>query len=106
MRPPSQTASHRSGQRLVLLLLIVGISLTISLATVWIAMHRSTNSLFAMTNLVGPTTQSLLAGGGLSVCTDAMGTPGNPICFHAGRMPMASLVVALGIRLLGDHALR
>jgi hypothetical protein len=29
-----------------------------------------------------------------------MGTPGNPVCFHAGRMPMASLVMALGIRLL------
>ena len=55
---------------------------------------------------VGPTTRSLLAGQGLSVCTEEVGNSGNPICFHAARMPMATLVTALGIRLLGDHALR
>jgi hypothetical protein len=35
-----------------------------------------------------------------------MGTRGNPICFHAARMPMSALVVALGMRLFGDHYLR
>jgi len=35
-----------------------------------------------------------------------MGTPGNPICFQAARMPMASLIVALGVRLFGEDALR
>ena len=35
-----------------------------------------------------------------------MGTRGNPICFHAARMPMTAMVVALGMRLLGDHYLR
>ena len=59
-----------------------------------------------MTNLVGPTTQSLLAGNGLTACTEEMGTRGNPICFHAARMPMSALVVALGMRLFGDHYLR
>jgi hypothetical protein len=34
-----------------------------------------------------------------------MGTPGNPICFHAGRMPLPSLVVGLGVWLLGNHYL-
>jgi hypothetical protein len=62
-------------------------------------------SLFLLTNLVGPTTQSLLHGGGLTACTEAMGTPGNPICFHAGRMPLPSLVVGLGIQLFGDRFL-
>jgi hypothetical protein len=103
MGSASQTKSSPAGERLILLLL-VGISLTISVAAVWTAMGSYSNSLLAMSNLVGPTTQSLLAGGGLSVCTEDMGTPGNPVCFHAGRMPMASLVTALGIRLLGDHA--
>ena len=90
----------------MLLFLLVGITLAFSVATLWI-MTRSSRSadLFAMTNFVGPTTQSMLAGGGLTVCTDEMGTPGNPICFHAARMPMASLVVGLGIRLFGDHPL-
>lgn len=62
-------------------------------------------SLFRLSNLVGPTAQSLLAGGGLTVCTEAMGTPGNPICFHGGRMPLPTLVVALGVGLLGDRYL-
>jgi hypothetical protein len=35
-----------------------------------------------------------------------MGTRGNPICFHAARMPMSAWVVAMGMRLLGDHYLR
>lgn len=48
----------------------------------------------------------MLAGDGISVCTEAMGTEGDPICFYAGRMPLATWIVALGVRLLGDDALR
>jgi hypothetical protein len=78
-----------------------------SLAGVWILDHGKANKpLFSMTNLVGPTTRSLLAGEGLTACTEDMGTRGNPICFHAARMPMSALVVALGMRLFGDHYLR
>lgn len=55
--------------------------------------------------MAGPATESLLEGRGLMVCTEAMGTPGNPICFHAAHMPMAPLVLALGIRLLGNNYL-
>jgi hypothetical protein len=92
-------------RRLLLLLLIV--PLAMSLAGVWILDHsKADKPLFTMTNMVGPTTQSLLAGGGLTVCTEDMGTRGNPICFHAARMPMNAMVVALGMRLLGDHYLR
>jgi hypothetical protein len=78
-----------------------------SLSGVWILDHTKANKpLFSMTNLVGPTTRSLLAGEGLTACTEDMGTRGNPICFHAARMPMSALVVALGMRLFGDHYLR
>jgi len=82
------------------------ISISVSLAVV-LSFNRGNEhkSLFSLANLVGPTTESLLHGGGLTACTEAMGTPGNPICFHAARMPLASLVVALGIRLMGDHYL-
>lgn len=77
-----------------------------SLGAVWFFDHAASQpSLFELTNLVGPTTQSLLHGGGLTACTEGMGTPGNPICFHAGRMPLPSLVVGLGVRLLGDRFL-
>ena len=62
-------------------------------------------SVFELANLVGPTAQSLLAGGGLTACTEAMGTVGNPICFHAARMPVATAVVALGVRIFGDRYL-
>jgi len=59
-----------------------------------------------MTNMVGPTVRSLLAGGGITVCTEDMGTRGNPICFNAARMPATAVVVATGILLFGDHYLR
>lgn len=55
--------------------------------------------------MAGPTTESLLEGRGLTVCTEAMGTPGNPICFHAAHMPMTAFVLALGVKLLGNHPL-
>jgi hypothetical protein len=91
--------------RLLWLLLIV--PLVMSLVGVWTLDHAKTNKpLFSITNLIGPTAQSLLAGDGLTVCTEDMGTQGNPICFHAARMPMSAMVVALGIRLFGDHYLR
>ena len=100
--PPNRTTQ---GRRLLWLLLFVPV--VMSLAGVWILDHGKANKpLFSMTNLVGPTTRSLLAGEGLTACTEDMGTRGNPICFHAARMPMSALVVALGMRLLGDHYLR
>src|ERR1700730_13991483 len=99
---PNPTTQDR---RLLWLLLLVPI--IVSLSGVWILDHTKANKpLFSMTNLVGPTTRSLLAGDGLTACTEEMGTRGNPICFHAARMPMSALVVALGMRLFGDHYLR
>jgi hypothetical protein len=90
-----------------LLWLLLLVPVVMSLSGVWILDHTKTNKpLFSMTNLVGPTTRSLLAGEGLTACTEDMGTRGNPICFHAARMPMSALVVALGMRLFGDHYLR
>src|SRR5215469_10343469 len=95
----------RQDRRLLWLLLLVPV--VMSLAGVWVLDHAKANKpLFSMTNLVGPTTQGLLAGNGLTACTEEMGTRGNPICFHAARMPMSALVVALGMRLFGDHYLR
>jgi hypothetical protein len=92
-------------RRLLWLLLFVPV--VMSLLGVWVLDHAKANKpLFSMTNLVGPTTQSLLAGNGLMVCTEDMGTRGNPICFHAARMPMTAMVVGLGMRLFGDHYLR
>ena len=78
-----------------------------SLFSVWtLDLAKAKKPLFSITNLIGPTAQSLLAGNGLMVCTEDMGTRGNPICFHAARMPMSAMVVALGVRLFGDHYLR
>ncbi|HEU5342573.1 hypothetical protein [Edaphobacter sp.] len=84
----------------------VAVSLVIVIAVTWAFGIRETKPLFTLRSLVGPTTQSLLHGGGLTVCTEVMGTPGNPICFHSARMPIPTLVVALGISLLGNHYLR
>jgi hypothetical protein len=92
-------------ERWMLVLLLV-LPVILSIAAFW-AFDRDSaqNSLFDLSNLVGPTAASLSHGGGLTVCTEAMGTPGNPICFHAGRMPMASMIVALGERLFGNRFL-
>src|SRR5258708_6731616 len=98
----TSTMQHRH-----LLWLLFFVPVLVSLSGVWILDHAKANKpLFSMTNLVGPTTRSLLAGEGLTACTEEMGTPGNPICFHAARMPMPALVVGLGIRLFGDHYLQ
>ena len=100
-------APNRTTQDRRLLLLLLFVPVVMSLSGVWILDHTKANKpLFSMTNLVGPTTRSLLAGEGLTACTEDMGTRGNPICFHAARMPMSALVVALGMRLFGDHYLR
>jgi hypothetical protein len=89
-----------------LLALLLVLPLLVSLATVWVLDHaKAHQSLFTTSNMVGPTAKSLLDGDGLTACTEDMGTPGNPICFHAARMLLNALVVALGIRLLGDHYL-
>lgn len=85
-----------------LLLLAVVIPLAIEMVFDPGLLHQS---LFDLANFVGPTTQSLLHGGGLTVCTTDLAAPDNPICFHAGRMPVATFVVAAGIRLFGNSFL-
>jgi hypothetical protein len=102
-----ETGPDRTKRDYRLLWLLLLVPVMTSLAGVWILDHaKADKPLFTMTNMVGPTTQSLLAGDGLTVCTEDMGTLGNPICFHAARMPMTTMVVALGMRLFGDHYLR
>jgi len=90
--------------RLLALLLLVSIAAVLATACLF---NRASagRSLFLLSNLIGPTTQSLLHGYGLTVCTEAMGTPNNPICFHAARMPLPSLVIAFGIKLFGNRYL-
>jgi hypothetical protein len=101
--PPPVTTKPRDRRLLALLLVF---PLLVSLAAVWALDHAKVHrSLFTVSNMVGPTAKSLLDGGGLTACTEEMGTPGNPVCFHAARMPLNALVVALGIRLLGDRYL-
>jgi hypothetical protein len=106
--PPivSRNLGHtKQDRRLLLVLLLVPMSLAV-VAVLTLDHTKANKPLFSMTNLVGPTTRSFLAGGGITVCTEEMGTRGNPICFHAARMPATAVVVATGIRLFGDHYLR
>ena len=102
--PTAESKDTAPSRRLLLLLLTLPI--LAALTSVWALDHAKTHrSLFAMTSLVGPTTRSLLAGGGLTACTEEMGTRGNPICFHAARMPATAVTIALGVRLFGDRYL-
>jgi hypothetical protein len=52
---------------------------------------------------VGPTAHSLLAGRGLEVMSELTGTDGNPMPYHAARMPLATLVVAGLTTVVGDR---
>jgi hypothetical protein len=102
---PAARLKERAADRRFLWLLLF-IPVVMSLAALWVLDQPKIHKpLFSVTNLIGPTVQSLLGGGGLTVCTEDMGTRGNPICFHAARMPMSAWVVALGMRVLGDHYL-
>lgn len=91
-----------SGRRAFLLLLLLSVAISMA-AVLLFDRHSARDSLLGLTNLVGMTTESLLGGRGLTACTELMGTPGNPICFHGGRMPVPTTVVAMGMRLLGDR---
>ena len=89
------------------LLLFVLVSLLVSAGATFVFNRADAHqSVFTLSNFVGPTAETLLHGQGLTVCSVGLGTLGNPICFHAARMPLPSAVVALGARLLGDHFLR
>lgn len=102
-RIPAQSGAG-SRPRWVELLPVIALSFCLAFASAVVGRARTGDlSLFQLSNLVGPVTESLLQGKGMLVCTEAMGTPGNPICFHSGRMPMASLVVGSGIELFGNQ---
>src|ERR1700733_14845658 len=103
--PDGGVPNRRIPDRPLLWLLLL-VPVMMSLAALWILdQSKIDKPLFSVTNFIGPTVQSLLSGGGMPVCTEDMGTRANPICFHAARMPMSAWVVALGMRLLGDHYL-
>lgn len=81
-------------------------SIALGAATLIFKYADSERSVFTAPNFVGPTAQSLIAGRGLEVCSEAMGTEGNPICFHSARMPVGTLVLAAATELFGDDVKR
>ena len=88
---------------LVLTSLIL-LSAALSLGMVSAPTHQEhIHSIYDLGYLVGPTTHSLLEGRGLLTCSERMGTPKDPICFHSARMPMASTMLAAGVLVFGDR---
>lgn len=82
-------------------LVAISVSLLLSLAVAFVFHHHTAHrGLFSLANGVGPTVQSLLQGNGLLLVTRGMGTD-TPLTYHAARMPLATLVVAAGVRLFG-----
>ena len=91
-------------RRLLWLLLVIPV--IVSLAGVWILDHTKAHKpIFSMTNMVGPTTRSLLAGDGL-IIIPRHGLHGSPSGSMRRGCRCGSALVALGMRLLGDHYLR
>jgi hypothetical protein len=78
-------------------------SVALAIATLAFKYGDHTDSVFDVPYFVGPTVQSFLAGHGLDVCSEGMGTEGNPICFHSARMPVGTLTLAAAVKLFGDH---
>lgn len=71
-----------------------------------VLLHRGqVGSVAGLSNFMGPLAASLAHGRGFVVCSDAMQTAGNLICFHANRMPLPPFLLAVLIRLFGAHAL-
>ena len=74
---------------------------------VWAPTHQGKlRSIFDLGYFVGPTTQSLLQNHGLVMCFDQLRGPGDALCFHSARMPVASAVLAAGVKILGDNPKR
>lgn len=99
------TTLPRQNRRAFLALLVLTLLLSLA-ATLTFDHNNARSSVFTLGNWVGPTAETLFHAQGLTVCSTGLGTVGNPICFHAARMPVPSAVVALGARLFGDHFLR
>ncbi len=87
-----------------LLALVLTGSIALSLGAAYL--FRPHGSLFDLSNFVGPTTRSLLHGQGLTMWGDLAGTHEDSFWIRSARMPVASGVVALGIKLFGLKVLR
>ncbi len=86
------------------MVLLVLLSCVASAGMLWAPTHQNKlGSVFDLGYFIGPATQSLMAGHGLLVCSDRMGTPGAPICFHGARMPVVPVVLAGLLDVLGDR---
>lgn len=90
-------------QSAICLAFLIICSIVLSCGLFIAKLHQGPLTDFQIPNFIGPTVQSLLAGHGLEVCSEGMGTPGNLICFHSARMPMGTLTIAAGVKLLGDN---
>ncbi len=106
MRTAKEERGSELGDTRQIFLVYLAISMSLSLAAMlafnWAFRH---GSVFTLSNFVGPTARTLLHGEGLTVCSVGLGTIGNPICFHAARMPVPSAAIALGAALVGDRFL-
>ena len=106
MNPHSALLNERRYGNICLAALILCASIVLVGGMFLFTLHKQPLEIFQIPNFIGPTTESLLAGRGLEVCTEEMGTHGNPICFHSARMPVGTLTIAAGVRLLGNEVVR
>ncbi len=58
-----------------------------------------------LANFMGPLAENLAHGRRYMVCSNAMTSTGNMLCFHANRMPFPPFLLALLIDIFGDHFL-
>lgn len=102
-RPAARTANRPAGLHWNPWIFYL-VAYAASVVAAW-ALHRFRSvDLASLANLMGPLAENIAHGHGYVVCTDAMTEARNVLCYHAARMPLPPVFLALLVELLSRHA--
>lgn len=101
MRHPA----HSPNLRVWLFTVMLLTGLITLLASLYFLKARHGDSVFALSNFIGPTTHSLLTQGDFHFQSDEIGTTGQAMDFRGARMPGPPMFLAMGVSLLGTDAI-
>lgn len=100
---PTSFSSKKSRAVLSIVMLLTGL-ITV-LASMYFLKARQGDSVFGLSNFIGPTTKSFLTHGDFHFQSDEIGTTGHPMDFRGARMPGPPVFLAMSISLLGTDAI-
>lgn len=97
--------AHSPNSRAWLCIVVLLTGLITVMASLYFLKARHGDSVFALSNFIGPTTRSLLEQGDFHFQSDEIGTTGQPMDFRGARMPGPPMFLAMGVSLLGTDAI-